>query len=467
MQTVLPEFWQICRPAQEEGSMWKETIGSYSQAMEYRRRLEAGGIVPGLDSVRALTAELGNPQDGLRFVHIAGTNGKGSVAAFISSVLKCAGYRVGCYTSPGVFSPLEKWRVNARPMSRADYVRGLERVRCAAEALEEAGSPYPTPFEVESALAFWYFKEKQCDLVVLETGMGGLLDATNIIPAPLAAVLTSISMDHAGMLGNTLEEITAHKAGIIKNGCFVISAPQYPAVYQVIRHVCEEKKAQLRKVEETAIRKVRFGIEKQSFSYAGYEKLEISMAGRFQIQNAALAVETILALGECDFPVTERALRRGLLEARWPGRFEIIAKRPLFIIDGAHNEDGARKLKESVDFYFTNKKKITIMGILKDKEYEKIAALTAPLAAQIVTVAAPGNPRAVPALELAGVVRRYNPNVTAADSLQEAVEMSYLLAGKESVILAFGSLSFLGELSGIVANRGKIRRDTHGKSREN
>ena len=447
--------------------MWKERIEKYGQALAYMEKIQNRGIVLGLDGMRRLTKALGNPQDALTFVHIAGTNGKGSVLEFVFRILKCAGYRTGRYSSPAVFSRQEQIQVNGRAISRADYVRGLETIRQAAESLEDAGYPYPTPFEVETALAFWYFRERQCEIVVLECGMGGLTDATNIIDTTAVCVLTCISMDHKGMLGESLEEIAAQKAGIIKKGCHVVSACQTPAVMAVMEVCCRNQGAALIRADVSSARKIRYGLEKQSFDYGRYGRLVISMAGRFQIENAVVAVETIEALKACGYPVTEAMLRRGLLTASWPGRFAILAKNPLFVADGAHNEDAAEKLKESVSFYFTNKKIITIMGILRDKEYEKIAALTAPLAAQVITITPPGTKRALPAWELAGVVRKYNPHVTAADSLQEAVEMSYLLADRDSVILAFGSLSYLGELSCIVAERHKIRRDAHGRSEKN
>ncbi len=446
--------------------MWKETIEKYEQALDYMEQVKGRGIVLGLDSMRRLAERMGNPQDDVQFVHIAGTNGKGSVLGFLSTVLKYAGYRTGRYSSPAVFSRLEQIQVNGRPISRADYAAGMEAVRQAAEELEAQGYPYPTPFEVETALAFWYFREKQCEIAVLEAGMGGLTDATNIVGTTVAAVLTSISMDHMGMLGNTLEEIAVQKAGIIKNNCYVICMEQALPVMDTMERICEEQGATLRIADVSSARKIRYGIERQRFSYGDLDDLVISLPGRFQTENAVVAVKTIETLRDCGFPVSEKMLRKGLLETRWPGRFTVLAKRPYFIIDGAHNVDAAQKLKESVRFYFTNKKIITIMGIMKDKEYEKIAALTAPLAEQVITVAAPGNGRALPAYELAGVVKEYNPNVTAADSLQEAVEMSYLLADRDSVILAFGSLACLGKLAGIVANRDKIRRDAHGRSGE-
>lgn len=448
-------------------TMQKESITKYSDAIEYMERAGKGGVVPGLDSMKRLMARLGNPQDGLRFVHIAGTNGKGSVLGFLSKILQCAGYRTGRYSSPAVFSGLEKYQVGGRHISQKDFVRGLETIRKCAEELEEAGHPYPTAFELETALAFWYFREKECDIVVLEAGMGGLLDATNIITTTVAAVLTPIGMDHMHFLGDSLEEIALQKVGIIKNGCYVISAGQDRRVMEVIERTCREKGAVLKIADVSNAVHIRHGLEKQSFGYGGLEKLAISLGGTYQIENAVLAVETIKALQERGYRITEKMLRRGLTEAEWKGRFTVISKRPLFIIDGAHNEEAVQKLKESVTFYFTNKRIITIIGVLRDKEYEKIAELMAPLARQVITVAAPGNRRAFPAYELAGVVRRYNPNVTAADSLEEAVEMAFLLADADSVIVAFGSLSYLGKLAEIVSDKSRIRRDAHGRSGEN
>lgn len=447
--------------------MYQETITTYQQAEEYMRLLGRKGIVLGLESMERLTSYMGRPQDGLRFVHIAGTNGKGSVLSFVSSVLRCGGYRVGRYSSPAVFSDLEKFQVNARAISKADFVRAAEAVRLGAEQMEAEGYPYPTLFEAETALAFWYFREKGCDIAVLETGMGGAMDATNIVRTTAVAVLTSVSMDHMGMLGTTLAEIAEQKAGIIKEGCRVVSTRQEEAVMQVIMKTCQEKGAALSIADASLADKIRYGIEKQSFDYQEYKKLVISLAGSYQIENAVLAVEVIRALRETGFCVTEKQLRKGLSETVWRGRFTLLAKRPYFIIDGAHNEAAARRLLETIKYSFPDKTLIMILAVFRDKEYERIAALLTPHAKWVITAAAPGNTRALPAYELAGAVRQYNPNVTAADSLQEAVEMSYLLAEKDSVILAFGSLSYLGELSKIVADRDSIRRDTHGRSEKN
>ncbi len=425
---------------------------NYRQTLEYIDSLQSVGIVPGLDSIKELCRRLGNPQDAFSFVHIAGTNGKGSVLAYVSTILKCAGYRVGRYLSPTIFTYRERIQVNERPISQAMLCQGVERIKEACEQMCRDGFPQPTPFEVETALAFWYFQKKECDVVVLETGMGGLEDATNLITSTITAVITSVGMDHMKFLGNTLEEIAAQKAGIIKEGCNVVVLKQQEAVMQVVEEEARQKHCMLTAVDSGKASRIRYGIEKQRFDYGTLKNLEISLAGQFQVDNALLAIEAVRSLAASGFLVKEEALRRGLKETVWPGRFTVIHKKPFFIVDGAHNEDAAQKLAKSIEFYFTNKRIIYIMGILKDKEYEKIIELTHQYADQIITVTPPENPRALPAYDLAKAVAAVHPNVTAVDSLEEAVEMSMLLAGREDVIIAFGSLSYLGRLMEIVAH---------------
>lgn len=431
---------------------------NYKEALAYVDSLKKCGIVPGLTSITELCRRLGDPQKRLRFVHIAGTNGKGSVLAYVSTILKAAGYRTGRYISPVIFMYCEKIQINGRKISQGAMAEMLTWVREACDAMVADGLPQPTPFEVETAAAFLFFAENECEIVVLETGMGGREDATNLIGTTLAAVLAPISMDHMQFLGKTLGSIAAHKAGIIKNNCYVISAPQEPEAMAEIEKEAEEKGCSVTVAGEPA--RVKYGLEKQRFSYRDrygteYRDLEITLAGRCQPENAALAVEVIAALGQAGYPVTEKQLRKGLLATEWPGRFQIIGKRPLFVLDGAHNEAAAKKLADSVRFYFTNRRIIYIMGILKDKEYEKVVAQTYAYADQIITVTPPDNPRALPAYTLAQTVREYRPGVTTADSLEEAVEMAYLLAKPEDVILCFGSLSYLGRMTDIVKGRQK------------
>lgn len=429
----------------------------YIEAMEYMARIKQYGMVPGLESIRALCERLDNPQRKLPLVHVAGTNGKGSVSTFLASVLQWGGYRVGRFLSPALFDYREEIQVNGNCITKKAVCRYLEQLKAVCQGMVEEGLPHPTYFEVETAMAFLYFQEKKCDIVVLETGMGGLLDATNVVEDTKLAVLTSISRDHMSFLGNTLAEIAAQKAGILKKGCAVVALKQAQEAMDVIEKRANALGCSLTFAPANLVRRVHYGLEKQWFDYGERKRLEISLAGQYQIENAVLAVEALDKLGKSGFPVTEEKLRKGLLEAKWPGRFTVLGKKPFFIADGAHNEDAARRLVQSLDFYFPGRRMIYIMGMLRDKEYEKVIALTHSLADQIITVTTPNNPRALSAYELAQAVAKVHPRVTALDSLEEAVEMSGLLAGGKDVIVAFGSLSFMGDLMRIV------EKHTYGK----
>lgn len=442
---------------------------NYREAMAYVEELGRYGSVMGLASMRELCARLDDPQDKLKFAHIAGTNGKGSIVAYVSTVLQQAGYKTGRYISPAVTDYRERFWINGRMITQAGLCKYLEPVREAAEAMAAEGLPHPTAFEVETAVAFLYFLDKQCDIVVLETGLGGATDATNVIETTLVAAFASISRDHMGILGETLCQIASVKSGIIKNKCYVISVGQQPEVMKVLRQAALLRKARFYTADVSRAKNIRYGVSRQYFTYDKYKNLAISMAGRVQIDNAVAAVEIITALGRLGFPVKEEQLRQGLLQTRWRGRFEVIGRKPLFIADGAHNEDAARRLSESIRFYFTNRRIIYIMGMLKDKEYDKVILETYGLAEHIITVTPPAGERALHAYELAQAASEFHDSVTVADSIQEAVEIAYLLAGqdKDAVIIAFGSLSYLGELINVVEHRDTIRRDSHGRSEEN
>ena len=440
---------------------------NYREAMEYVESLQRYGCVPGLSSIRQLCMRLGNPQNKLKFVHIAGTNGKGSVLAYVSTILQEAGYKVGRYLSPTLTDYRERFQINGKMIPKAQFGGYLEQVKAAALQMESEGLPHPTQFEVDTAFSFLYFLDKKCDIVVLETGLGGLTDATNLIETTVCAVITSVSMDHMAVLGRSLEEIALQKAGIIKEHCMVVSCGQKEEVMRVIRQEAVRHGCELLIADVNRARNVRYGLKKQRFTYGDYGNLEITLAGQYQIANAVLAVEVVEALKTTGFSISKEALREGLFKTKWPGRFQVIGGKPLFVLDGAHNEDAAVMLAQSVKFYFFQKKLIYIMGILADKEYDMIIKIMAPYAEQIITVTPPHNPRALSGYELAQAVREYHPSVTVADSLQEAVEIACLLAEgeKDAVVAAFGSLSFLGELTDIIEHRDMIRRDSHGRSK--
>ena len=427
------------------------------ECLDFMDELKKSGIVPGLGSIKELCRRLGNPQDAFPCIHIAGTNGKGSVLAYLSTVYKTAGYRVGAFSSPAVFNPRETIRVDGKNMTKKAYTEGLEKIKEAVEAIKADGLPAPTAFEAEVALAFLYFADKKCDIVLLEAGMGGREDATNLITRTLAAVLMPIGMDHMQFLGGTLDKIAYQKAGIIKKGCVAVSAVQQEEAAAEIRKEADKQGCSC--IFATVPEKIKYGLKKQRFNYRDafgtlHKDMEITIPGVCQTENAAVAIEVVEALNRQNaFVVSEENLRRGLLETSWPGRFEVLREKPYFVIDGAHNEPAAKKLVQSVSAYFSNKRIIYIMGMLKDKEYEKVAEITYPYADQIITVTPPENKRALSAMDLAAAVSAYHPRVTTAGSVEEAVEMAYLLAGKEDVILCFGSLSFLERVRDILGKQ--------------
>ena len=423
---------------------------NYKEARVYLDEVSKYGSVLGLESMRELLHRLGDPQNELKFIHISGTNGKGSVLAYLSTILSGAGYRTGRYISPTLFSYRERIQVDGEYIERESLACHVTAIAAAAEDMQKAGLPSPTVFEIETALAFLYFKEKRCDIVTLEVGCGGLLDATNVITTTLMEVIASISMDHTDLLGDTLAKIAAQKAGIIKPDTMVVSAQQKSEAAQVIEDTCKEQHCTLQMVDESKISNVHYGAEGQTFSYKTWENVAISLAGSYQIKNAALALEGVEALRKLGYALSDQQVREGLLHTAWRGRFTTLRRDPTVIIDGAHNPAAALELKESLERYFPGKTLYFVMGMFKDKDYAQVIDLTAPLARHIITVETPGNPRALPARELAEAVGKVNPSVEWADSVAHGVEKALAMAGKEDAVIVFGSLSFLGEAADAV-----------------
>lgn len=436
---------------------------TYAEAKDYIKETVIYGSVLGLQNIQELLRRLSNPQNDLHFIHIAGTNGKGSVTSYITSILRQAGYCTGKYISPALFSYREIIQVNDRYIEKEALAIHTETIRTAIMQMLQDGLSHPTQFEIETALAFLYFREKQCDLVVLETGLGGLEDATNVIQTTLLEIITPISKDHIAILGNSIEEIARQKAGIIKPNTTVVTAYQESKVMDVLQAVCKENSCTLNCSAPNRITQIRYGYEEQLFSYETengtfYSDLRVHLAGIHQIQNAALAVEAISAFNQMGFSISPQQLRQGLAAACWKGRFTILQRNPLFIIDGAHNEAAALQLKASLETYFPNQKLIFILGIFKDKDYESISKHTASLAAEIILIEMEENRRLLPAEQLKETVMKYNTKVQIAGDPEEAVRKSLCLAAQDDVILAFGSLSFLHSISNALNHIDTIRK---------
>lgn len=429
---------------------------TYDEAKEYLAEISHSGIVLGLDSMRELLARLDNPQEKLKFVHIAGTNGKGSTLAFISTILQCAGYTVGRYASPRVFEYEEFVQVNGQNIEREAFCRYIRQIRNAIASMEAEGMQRPTLFEVETAIGFLYFVEMECDAVVLECGMGGRDDATNVVENILCNVLTPIGMDHMGFLGDTLEEITEVKAGIIKNRAPVCMGKQQKRARLVIEKICGRMGCPLIQTDDSRLcvhdelEYDQNGIPMIRFDYKYLTDLRIRLIGRYQVDNACLAIEAAKVMNDWGLNITTEHIREGLEKTVWPGRFDTISVNPRILVDGAHNPHGMKQLKESLEYYFSGKRIVGIMGVLADKAYDEECEMMAPLFDRMFTITPPENPRALEAGKLAGVLKNYHTDVTACESIEAAVDAALKDAGKDDVIVIFGSLSYIGEACRIV-----------------
>lgn len=430
----------------------------YQQSRAYIRDAEqyAGGALD-LTNIKELMKRLGNPQDQLKYIHVAGTNGKGSVIAYLYTTLMKAGYHVGRYISPSVYSYREKIETEGKPISREKFAEQTTRVAAVIEEMTAEGLAHPTPFEIETAVAFLFFAEEKCDPVILEVGMGGIADATNLITTTELAVLVPISMDHQSFLGNTISEIAEKKAGIIKPGSSVVTIGQETEALEVIKKTGAEAGADVCVADVSEAEVLEADFTGQRFCYKG-EEYALSLAGSYQTENAVLALEALRILDERGYHTTLEQRKEGLWATRWNGRLTIIHKDPLFIVDGAHNPAAADMLEDSVRKYFKDRRLFFIMGVFKDKDYPYIIRKLCPYAEQILAIETPDNPRALPAEELAEAIRPYNANVRAEKNISRAVEELFEMAGKDDVILSFGSLSFIGEITRIVNTRKEVSK---------
>lgn len=417
---------------------------TYEEAAEFADSTKKYGSILGLESIRNLMRELGNVQEQLHIIHVAGTNGKGSVCAFLSAALTEAGYRVGRYNSPAVFERREVFRIGETMISKEEYAAVFERVQTACEVLTKRGCPHSTVFEVETAAAFLWFYEKKCDLVLLETGMGGETDATNLITHPVCSVLTSIGMDHMQYLGNTIEEIAKVKAGVIKKGCPVVALKQGDSVCEVIKNKAEEcgSRCVLVEVPQYMQEAPIWGTTLQDVRYGS---VHTALGGIWQRENLSLALAVLKLLEESGYSITKEAVQNGIAKTIWHGRYEVLQTEPLFIIDGAHNPIAAKRLKETIEKDFTNREIIYIIGVLADKEHEKMLRLLLPGAKAVFTVT-PDSPRALDGEILAKEARKYADNIWYVPDIGKAVKMAKETAKESDVILAVGSLSYLKEV---------------------
>ena len=413
----------------------------YKEALEYINGVSWQNTKPGLERVSELLSRMGNPQSELRFVHVAGTNGKGSICAMLASVLKKAGYKTGLFTSPYIARFNERMQINGEQIGDRELADIVTQLKPHADAMDD----HPTEFEMMTAAALRWFADRKCDIAVMEVGLGGRWDATNVIPLPDCAVIASIGLDHTQLLGSTTEEIAAEKAGIIKCGGRVVLYQQSSEVTELIREICDLRGAELRVPDFGDIRTEFDSTDGQVFSYGG-ESYAIPLLGEHQLYNCATALEAIEVLRVSGFDIPHEAVEAGLYAVSWPARFEIVSDEPYFVVDGGHNPQCAAALADCVTRYFPDKKRVLLAGVLADKDYERIFGILAPLFDAFVCVT-PKSPRALPAEKLAELLERYGKPVVTAQTVGLGVRQALGLAeDMDAMVCAAGSLYICGEV---------------------
>ena len=446
---------------------------NYIEAMEFLEETKKYGSQLGLTSIRNLMAELGNVQDEIPLVHIGGTNGKGSVGAMLSQVLTESGYKVGRFCTPDVFTYEDEFQMNGINIEKDRLAQLFTKVKEACDKLTSQGKPHPTRFEVETAAAFLWFYEENCDMALLEVGMGGATDATNLIKKPLVSVLTSISMDHIRFLGNSLGEIARVKSGIIKPQVPVVTMEQKPEAFARIEKRAKEMQAELivakaDQAQQITQKKGRYVCEWNVPDYVHKEKeavectekimldkqdnefrkmqqeihINLSLCGAFQVENA-ICVLNVLQILQKKYPkITKEIIQHGLAHTTWHGRMEQLGAEPDFYLDGAHNEDAVRKLRKTLDEGFSDCRIVYIMGVLADKDYEKMIQMMFRPGDHVYTVT-PKNPRALDGKELEKQLLEQKIDARYCENVQDAVLYALRDAQAGDMILAFGSLSYL------------------------
>ncbi|HEY5575172.1 MAG TPA: folylpolyglutamate synthase/dihydrofolate synthase family protein [Clostridiaceae bacterium] len=424
---------------------------NYEAAMEYIQNTAKFGSNLGLDRTVKILELLGNPQDKIKCIHVAGTNGKGSTTAMITQILRSAGYKTGMYTSPFLEEFEERMQVDGMNIDKDDLAKTVTEVAKAVEKVISLGYDHPTEFEIITCAMFKYFFEANVDYAVIEVGLGGRLDSTNVI-TPVLSVITSISLDHTGVLGNTLKEIAREKAGIIKKGIPVVTYPQEKEAEQVIVDACRSMGCELVSVKPDSGEFLEtFNLSQKIIVKTDREiyKLNLSLLGKHQIMNCAVAVNAAEKLQEMGLKITKEGIIRALEKVRWIGRLEVLREEPLVVIDGAHNIEGITLLRESLKTYFRYDKLILIIGILRDKQVEKMIEMIAPEAHRVIAVT-PNSGRAESAAELNEVIMKYNKNAEACDDYSEAYEKALRYAGGDDMILVCGSLYMIGDMRKII-----------------
>lgn len=421
---------------------------TYDEALEYIHGIYWRGSKLGLSRTREILELLGNPQKQLKFVHVAGTNGKGSTCAMLSSIFQKAGYKTGLYISPYIIRFNERMQFNGEPISDTELAEITEYVSGFAESMKDK----PTEFELVTAIGMEFFKRKNCDIVILETGLGGELDSTNIIDVPEAAVITAIDIDHIKELGGTMESVASAKAGIIKNDGEVVFYGKNSIASSVFAKKCQETNSKLHEVNFESINIKTSNIDGTVFDYKVgetlYEDIKLPLIGTYQVYNCALVLNVVDILRK-KFHLSKTAITDGIAAVKWPGRFEILHKNPIFIADGGHNPHGIQGTVDSICHHFPNSKIIAVMGVMADKDLTPMLEILAPVVKSVHTVK-PDNPRAMEPELLANKFREKGIKATAYDEIEKGVAAAFSEATPDDIICALGSFYMYGDIAAAV-----------------
>ena len=412
-----------------------------NEAIAYIHSVYWKGSIYGLSRIRTLLEKLGNPQDDMKYVHIAGTNGKGSTAAMTASILRKAGYRTGLYTSPYIYRFNERMQVNGEQIEDDELVAITEYVKPFVDEMEEQ----PTEFELVCAIAFEYFKRQKCDIVVLEVGLGGEYDATNVIQTPEVAVITNIGLDHTEILGDTLEQVAQAKAGIFKENGTAVVYRGTPSVEAVFEEVCAKKSITLKKADFDSLKLNALDLFGQNFDCGERKNIQLPLLGDHQLHNASVVLSIADTLIEKGWQITEENIYDGIRDVSWPGRFDIVCRDPLFIIDGGHNPQCIEALVKNIEDYLIGRKVIALTGVLADKDYGDMYKPVMPLVDAFVCIT-PDNDRKLEAADLAKFLQAAGADAIPCATTREGVCKAMELAGKDGAILCFGSLYSIGAI---------------------
>lgn len=409
---------------------------NYKTALEYLKTASMRGSKLGLERIAELCERLGNPQNKIKIIHVSGTNGKGSFCAMISAILSKSGYKTGGFSSPALTEVTDSFRINCNEISNSDFAEIMEEIIPHCESMNDK----PTEFEVLTAAAYSMFIRKNCDIAVVECGMGGDTDSTNVVTAPLLSIITNIASDHTVFLGNTIQEIALHKAGIIKEKCPVLYGGNNAEALEIIRKIALQKQSPLTVTDKSRIKNVCSDIHGTSFSFAGFNEVRTSLTGTYQQYNIANVLTAIEILRQYGLDIPDSCVKSGLASAKWHGRFELISENPVIIFDGAHNPDGIKQASESIEKYFKNQKIALLTGVMADKDYSLYPELLGKYISCAFTVT-PDNPRSLNSKALADAFLNKNIPAIAFNNLNDGIKSAVNYAIKNNIpLIALGSL---------------------------